>query len=98
MPAERVVVPDGGNVNGHPAMFLSVPDHHDYCLPLAFQSIGLALAASVGAAVAAPDRVVIAGIGDGGFMMSLAELDTAVRRGGSSLRGCRRAHGHGHLP
>lgn len=79
LPAERVVVPDGGNFNGYPAMFLSVPDHHGYCLPLAFQSIGLALGAAVGAAIAAPDRVVIAGVGDGGFMMSLAELDTAVR-------------------
>lgn len=79
LPAERVVVPDGGNFNGYPAMFLAVPDHRGYCLPLAFQSIGLGLPAAVGAAVACPDRVAVAGVGDGGFMMSLAELDTAVR-------------------
>lgn len=81
LPEQRVVVPDGGNFTGYPAMFLSVPDAEGFCLPLAFQSIGLALAASVGAAVARPDRQVVAGVGDGGFMMSLVELDTAVRLG-----------------
>ena len=79
LPAQRVVVPDGGNFNGYPAMFLEVPDHRGYCLPLAFQSIGLALPGAVGAALARPDRTAVAGVGDGGFMMSLAELDTAVR-------------------
>lgn len=79
LPRERVIVPDGGNFNGYPAMFFEVPDNRGYCLPLAFQSIGMALAAAIGAAVATPDRLTVAGIGDGGFMMCLAELDTAVR-------------------
>lgn len=81
LPRERVVVPDGGNFNGYPAMFLQVPDARGYCLPLAFQSIGLALASAVGASLANPDRLTVAGVGDGGFMMSLVELDTAVRLG-----------------
>lgn len=79
LPRERVVVPDGGNFNGYPAMFFDVPDQWSFCLPLAFQSIGLALPAAIGAAVAHPGRVAIAGVGDGGLMMSLTELDTAVR-------------------
>ncbi|MBB3082542.1 thiamine pyrophosphate-binding protein [Geodermatophilus sabuli] len=79
LPRERVVVPDGGNFNGYPAMFLEVPDNRGYCLPLAFQSIGMALSAAIGAAVATPDRLTVCGIGDGGFMMALTELDTAVR-------------------
>jgi thiamine pyrophosphate-dependent acetolactate synthase large subunit-like protein len=79
LPRERVIVPDGGNFNGYPAMFFEVPDNRGYCLPLAFQSIGMALAAAIGTSVATPDRLTVAGIGDGGFMMSLAELDTAVR-------------------
>jgi thiamine pyrophosphate-dependent acetolactate synthase large subunit-like protein len=79
LPTERVVVPDGGNFNGYPAVFLEVPDNRGYCLPLAFQSIGMALAAAVGASVATPDRLTVCGIGDGGFMMALTELDTAVR-------------------
>ncbi|WP_371415367.1 thiamine pyrophosphate-binding protein [Citricoccus sp. SGAir0253] len=81
LPDERVVVPDGGNFNAYPAMHLRVPDHEGYCVPLAFQSIGLALSSAIGAAVALPGRVAVAGVGDGGFMMSLVELDTAVRLG-----------------
>ena len=79
LPMERVVVPDGGNFNGYPAMFFQIPDERGYCVPLAFQSIGLALPSAIGAALATPDRMAVAGIGDGGFMMSLTELDTAVR-------------------
>jgi thiamine pyrophosphate-dependent acetolactate synthase large subunit-like protein len=76
---ERVVVPDGGNFNGYPAMFFEVPDNRGYCLPLAFQSIGMALAAAIGTSVATPERLTVAGIGDGGFMMCMTELGTAVR-------------------
>ncbi|HWI22501.1 MAG TPA: thiamine pyrophosphate-binding protein [Baekduia sp.] len=81
LPTERIVVPDGGNFNCYPAMFLRVPDAQGFVLPMAFQSIGLSLSAAIGAAVANPDRVAVAAVGDGGLMMSLAELDTAVRLG-----------------
>lgn len=81
LPENRVVVPDGGNFNAYPAMLFRVPDNTGYCLGLAFQSIGLALAMSIGTAVALPERLPIAGVGDGGFMMSHVELDTAVRLG-----------------
>ena len=60
-------------------MYLRVPDDLGYCLPLGFQCIGLSLAASIGAALAQPHRLPVVGVGDGGFMMSLVELDTAVR-------------------
>lgn len=81
LPMERVVVPDGGNFNAYPAMLFKVPDHLGYCVPLAFQSIGLSLASGIGAGVALQDRMPVVGVGDGGFMMSLVELDTAVRLG-----------------
>lgn len=81
LPAARVVVPDGGNFNGYPAMFLGVEDADSCCLPLAFQSIALALATGVGVALARPERLVVVGVGDGGFMMAPTELDTAVRHG-----------------
>jgi acetolactate synthase-1/2/3 large subunit len=79
LPRERVLAPDGGNFNGYPAMFLDVPDERAYCLTLAFQSIGLGLSTAIGAGLASPGRVAVAGVGDGGFMMSHVELDTAVR-------------------
>lgn len=81
VPEERVVVPDGGNFNGYPGAFFRVPDARGYSVPLAFQSIGLALSSGIGAALANPGRVPVVGIGDGGFMMSHVELDTAVRLG-----------------
>ena len=81
LPAERTVVVDSGNFMGYPSMYLSVPDAAGFCFTQAFQSIGLGLAGAVGAAVARPDRLTVAALGDGGFLMSVAELVTAVRLG-----------------
>jgi thiamine pyrophosphate-dependent acetolactate synthase large subunit-like protein len=81
LPAERVVAVDSGNFMGYPSMFLSVPDHHGFCFTQAFQSIGLGLASALGAALAAPDRLPVAACGDGGFLMSIAELETVRRLG-----------------
>ncbi|MEV1290721.1 thiamine pyrophosphate-binding protein [Pseudonocardia sp. NPDC049635] len=78
LPADRTLAVDGGNFVGYPSMFLDVVQD-GFVMPLAFQSIGLGLPAGIGAALARPDRVTVAGVGDGGFMMSLVELDTAVR-------------------
>jgi thiamine pyrophosphate-dependent acetolactate synthase large subunit-like protein len=79
LPAERTVAVDSGNFMGYPSMYLSVPDEHGFVFTQAFQSIGLGLASAVGAAVARPDRVTVAALGDGGALMSAADLDT-VRR------------------
>jgi len=81
LPAERTVVIDSGNFMGYPSMFLSVPDAAGFCFTQSFQSIGLGLASALGAAVARPDRLTVAALGDGGFLMSVAELTTAVRLG-----------------
>ncbi|GAA4722914.1 thiamine pyrophosphate-binding protein [Phytohabitans rumicis] len=85
LPAERTVVVDSGNFMGYPSMFLSVPDAAGFCFTQAFQSIGLGLASALGAAVARPDRLTVAALGDGGFLMSAAELTTAVRLGAPLL-------------
>ena len=81
LPAERVVAVDSGNFMGYPSMFLSVPDAAGFCFTQAFQSIGLGLASAVGAALAQPNRLPVAALGDGGFLMSVAELSTVVRLG-----------------
>jgi acetolactate synthase-1/2/3 large subunit len=85
LPAERTVVVDSGNFMGYPSMFLSVPDAAGFCFTQAFQSVGLGLASALGAAVARPDRLTVAALGDGGFLMSAAELTTAVRLGAPLL-------------
>ncbi len=81
LPRNRVIAVDSGNFMGYPSMFLSVPDHRGFCFTQAFQSIGLGLASAIGAALAAPDRLPVAACGDGGFLMSIAELDTVRRLG-----------------
>jgi thiamine pyrophosphate-dependent acetolactate synthase large subunit-like protein len=81
LPAERTVAVDSGNFMGYPSMFLSVPDPAGFCFTQAFQSIGLGLASAIGAAVARPDRLAVAALGDGGALMGVSELETAVRLG-----------------
>jgi thiamine pyrophosphate-dependent acetolactate synthase large subunit-like protein len=83
LPTERIVTADAGSHTEYTAMYLQVPDERGCCLPLGFQCIGLALSAGIGAAIAQPDRLPVVGVGDGdgGFMMSLVELDTAARLG-----------------
>jgi thiamine pyrophosphate-dependent acetolactate synthase large subunit-like protein len=81
LPAQRVVAIDSGNFMGYPSAYLSVPDEYGYVLTQAFQSIGLGLATGIGAALARPDRLAVAALGDGGCLMSVAELDTVARLG-----------------
>jgi len=81
LPAERIVAVDSGNFMGYPSMFLSVPDSGGFCFTQAFQSIGLGLATAIGAALARPDRLPVAALGDGGALMGIAELETVVRLG-----------------
>jgi acetolactate synthase-1/2/3 large subunit len=81
LPAERTVAVDSGNFMGYPSMYLSVPDEAGFCFTQAFQSIGLGLASAIGAAVARPDRLTVAALGDGGALMGVSELETVVRLG-----------------
>jgi thiamine pyrophosphate-dependent acetolactate synthase large subunit-like protein len=81
LPEERTVAVDSGHFMGYPAMYLRVPDARGFVFTQAFQSVGLGLASAIGAAVARPDRVTVAALGDGGTMMALPELDTVARLG-----------------
>ncbi|MFE6175636.1 thiamine pyrophosphate-binding protein [Streptomyces sp. NPDC056464] len=81
LPAERVVGVDSGNFMGYPSAYLSVPDEKGFCFTQAFQSIGLGLATTIGAALAQPDRLPVAALGDGGALMGAVELDTVRRLG-----------------
>jgi acetolactate synthase I/II/III large subunit len=81
LPAERLVAVDSGNFMGYPSMYLSVPDQDGFCFTQAYQSVGLGLASAIGAAIARPDRLTVAALGDGGMLMGVSELETAVRLG-----------------
>ncbi|GAA3714103.1 thiamine pyrophosphate-binding protein [Gordonia hankookensis] len=81
LPSERVVAVDSGNFMGYPSAYLRVPDENGFVFTQAFQSIGLGLSSGIGAMLAQPDRLAVVAAGDGGFLMGVAELETAVRLG-----------------
>jgi acetolactate synthase I/II/III large subunit len=78
-PLERTVVVDSGHFMGWPSMYLRVPDAAGFVFPQAFQCVGLALGNAIGAAIARPDRLTVAALGDGGALMALPELETIGR-------------------
>jgi thiamine pyrophosphate-dependent acetolactate synthase large subunit-like protein len=49
--------------------------------PQAFQCVGLGLGNAIGAAIARPDRLTVAALGDGGALLALPELETLGRLG-----------------
>lgn len=80
LPARRTIVQDGGHFIGWAPMYLGVPDPQALMMVgTAFQTIGLGLPSAVGAAAARPERLTVLVSGDGGALMGLADLDTAVR-------------------
>ena len=112
LPAERIVSVDSGNFMGYPSAYLGVPDEYGFCFTQAFQSIGLGLATAIGAALARPDRLPVAALGDGGCLMARrraghrrsarpADGDRGLQRRGLRRRGAP-LHGpgprHGALP
>lgn len=81
LPPDRAVAIDSGHFMGYPAMYLDVPDAQGFVFTQGFQSVGLGLASAIGAAVAMPDRLTVAALGDGGAFMGAADLETVVRLG-----------------
>ncbi|WP_026530732.1 thiamine pyrophosphate-binding protein [Haematomicrobium sanguinis] len=80
LPAERIVNLDGGHFIGWPNTYLDLPNERSMILlGTAFQSIGLGFQAAVGVAAAQPDRLLATFAGDGGALMSLADLETLIR-------------------
>jgi thiamine pyrophosphate-dependent acetolactate synthase large subunit-like protein len=79
LPQERAVASDSGHFCGWVPRFLRVPNARASCLSHSFQSVGLGLASAIGLAIANPGALAVLGAGDGGFLMSLADLETAIR-------------------
>jgi len=79
LPRERTVVVDNGHNWTWPTSYLSVPEPSAYISPIEFACVGAATGVALGAALARPDRLTVLGIGDGGHLMTLTDVDTAVR-------------------
>ncbi len=83
LPADRVVVSDGGHFIGWANMYWPVasPDRM-LMVGTAFQAIGQGFPSVAGAALAQPEATIVLTTGDGGGLMALADLETAVRVAG----------------
>jgi acetolactate synthase-1/2/3 large subunit len=80
LPADRVVVSDGGHFIGWANTYWPVTaPNRMLMVGTAFQSIGLGFPSAVGATTALPDPLLVITTGDGGGLMALADLDSVIR-------------------
>lgn len=87
LPEDRVVVSDGGHFIGWANMYwpVSSPDRM-MMIGTAFQAIGQGWPSVVGATRARPESTIVLTSGDGGGLMAIADLESAVRASGG--HGC----------
>ncbi|MFV0295767.1 MAG: thiamine pyrophosphate-binding protein [Hyphomicrobiaceae bacterium] len=78
LPKNRNLVVDGGNFLGV-VPYLSVPDPGCFKMIGDFASIGLSFGAALGMAKARPEKTTVMVVGDGGFLMTMGDLETVVR-------------------
>ncbi|MFA9517322.1 thiamine pyrophosphate-binding protein [Halopenitus sp. H-Gu1] len=78
LPRETIVAADAGGSRVWAVMTFPTYEPRDYVNPGSWASMGLAVPAAVGAAIANPDQPVAVLIGEGGLMMCLEELHTIV--------------------
>ncbi|MGK9221128.1 MULTISPECIES: thiamine pyrophosphate-binding protein [unclassified Microbacterium] len=83
LPEDRIVVSDGGHFIAWANMYWPVASPERMIMVgTAYQSIGLGFPSVAGAVQAAPSATVVLTTGDGGGLMALADLETAVRTAG----------------
>jgi thiamine pyrophosphate-dependent acetolactate synthase large subunit-like protein len=80
LPPDTIMAGDSSQVTYYGAMhFLPVERPNSLLYMPGYATLGYGLPAAIGAKVAAPDRPVIAMMGDGAFLFSVQELATAVQ-------------------
>jgi len=78
LPARRNLVYDAGNFLGV-VPYLATPGPAHFKMTSDFASIGLGFGTALGVAKARPGETTVLVIGDGGFLMTMGELETVVR-------------------
>src|SRR5690606_704543 len=80
LPVDRVVVSDGGHFIGWANMYWPIADPDRMIMVgTAFQAIGRGLPSVLGATLARPEATIVLTTGDGGGLMALPDLESAVR-------------------
>lgn len=78
LPDNAIVTNDAGNFAGWLHAYYSFNEKQTYVGPTS-GAMGYGMPAALGVKLANPDRTVVSLSGDGGFMMTVQELETAVR-------------------
>jgi len=78
LPARRNLVYDAGNFM-MAACYIPVPGPRHFRFTSDFASMGAGFGTALGVAAARPDEVTVLMVGDGGFMMTLPEIETVAR-------------------
>lgn len=78
LPEDTLLTNDAGNFAGWLHSFYSFNQKHTYVGPTS-GAMGYGMPAALGAKLAFPNKTIVALAGDGGFMMTVQELETAVR-------------------
>ena len=86
LPENRHVTSDGGHFIAWANMFWPVASPERMIMVgTAYQTIGLGFSTVPGVAAAAPDSTVVLTTGDGGGLMALADLESAIRTAASQV-------------
>src|SRR5690606_9655075 len=104
-PEDTIIPSDAGNFFGWLARYYRFNSQNTYIGPTS-GAMGYGLPAAIGAKAAQPERTVVSFSGDGGFMMTMQELETAVRAQlpviaivvNNGMYGTIRAHQEKHFP
>ncbi|WP_255197558.1 thiamine pyrophosphate-binding protein [Halorarius litoreus] len=79
LPDDRLLVTDGGHFINWVLDGMTITHPDDYIWTIDFGAVGMGLPIGLGATRTLTDRTPVIVCGDGGFMMTLQELNTAVR-------------------
>lgn len=105
LPKDAMITNDAGNFFGWLCRYYRFEKEHTYIGPTS-GAMGYGMPAAIGAKLAQPDKLVVSFSGDGGFMMTVQEFETAVRYQipilsivvNNNLYGTIRAHQEKHFP
>lgn len=105
VPENSIITSDAGNFYGWLARYFRFTDSKRYIGPTS-GAMGYGFPSALGVKVALPDHTVISFSGDGGFMMTIQELETAFREGikviaivvNNNMYGTIRAHQENRFP
>lgn len=79
LPAERTIVSDSGQFCMYPIESMDVWAPDALLWMMDFGAVGNGFGPALGSAVARPERPTVLFVGDGGFLMTVGDLDLAVR-------------------